>query len=103
MTSDKSAAFSKAVDGIQAHDPMTDQQGARALAEFASRNAARRQRRVWSRRVASWDQHGSAGLAKVTAAVLNAADAPPGARVVDLGCGNGQLGLAQAWWAHRDR
>lgn len=67
-----------------------------ALAEFATRNAARRQRSVWSRRVASWDQHGSAGLTKVTAAVLDAARTEPGTQVVDLGCGNGQIGLPLA-------
>lgn len=96
MTSDKSAGVRKALDDVQVHDPATEQQAARALAEFATRNAARRQRKVWSRRVASWDQHGSAGLTKVTAAVLDAAKAAPGARVVDLGCGNGQLGLPLA-------
>lgn len=32
----------------------------------------------------------------MTAAVLDAADPAPGARVVDLGCGNGQLGLPLA-------
>jgi ubiquinone/menaquinone biosynthesis C-methylase UbiE len=46
--------------------------------------------------VASWDQHGSAGLVQVTAAVLDAADVSPGARVVDLGCGTGQVSLPLA-------
>jgi 2-polyprenyl-3-methyl-5-hydroxy-6-metoxy-1,4-benzoquinol methylase len=67
--------------------------GASALARFATASAVRRQRRVWSGRVASWDQHGSAGLASVTAAAVAAAAARPGLQVVDLGCGNGQLSL----------
>lgn len=96
MTSDKSTARCKGLDDTPVHSPVTDQSAARALAEFARRNAARRQRKVWSRRVASWDQHGSAGLTKVTAAVLDAARAAPDARVVDLGCGNGQIGLPLA-------
>ena len=67
-----------------------------ALARFATENAVRRQRRVWSGRVASWDQHGSAGLVKVTAAVLDAAGVTPDAQVVDLGCGTGQISLPLA-------
>src|SRR5215469_13873999 len=67
-----------------------------ALARFATQNAVRRQRRVWSGRVASWDQHGSAGLTAVTAAVLDAADVKPDAQVVDLGCGTGQISLPLA-------
>ena len=68
----------------------------RALASFATQHAVRRQRRVWSGRVASWDQHGSAGLTKVTAAVVAAADVKPDSAVVDLGCGNGQISLPLA-------
>lgn len=82
MTSDKSTAAS--------------QPTARTLAEFATRNAASRQRRVWSRRVTSWDQHGSAGLSKVVAAVLDAARTSPGDRVADLGCGTGQISVPLA-------
>jgi SAM-dependent methyltransferase len=67
-----------------------------ALVRFATRNAVRRQRRVWSGRVASWDKHGSAGLAAVTAAVLEAVDVEPDAQVVDLGCGTGQISLPLA-------
>ena len=68
-----------------------------SLARFATENAVRRQRRVWSARVASWDQHGSAGLTKVTAAVLDAAASyDAGAMIVDLGCGTGQLSLPLA-------
>lgn len=70
-----------------------------SLARFATEHAVRRQRRVWSGRVASWDRHGSAGLVKVTAAVLEAADATPAGLdtlVVDLGCGTGQLSLPLA-------
>jgi SAM-dependent methyltransferase len=66
------------------------------LARFATDAVLRRQRRVWSLRAASWDQHGSAGLGKVTAAVLDAAAVKPGEVVVDLGCGTGQLSLPLA-------
>jgi 2-polyprenyl-3-methyl-5-hydroxy-6-metoxy-1,4-benzoquinol methylase len=66
------------------------------IASMATRRGVRRQRRVWSRRVSSWDQHGSAGLGTVTAAVLTAADVRPGDRVVDLGCGQGQISLPLA-------
>jgi 2-polyprenyl-3-methyl-5-hydroxy-6-metoxy-1,4-benzoquinol methylase len=68
----------------------------KALARFATQNAVRRQRRVWSGRVASWDQHGSAALTAVTAAVLEAADVKPDAQIVDLGCGTGQISLPLA-------
>lgn len=70
--------------------------GRDSLTRFATENAVRRQRRVWSSRVASWDQHGSAGLTRVTAAVLDATDAGSDAQVVDLGCGTGQLSLPLA-------
>lgn len=96
MTLNRSAADRRTLDDPSARDRASAQSPARALAEFATKNAVRRQRSVWSRRVASWDQHGSAGLAKVTAAVLDAAHTEPGARVVDLGCGNGQIGLPLA-------
>ena len=66
------------------------------LARLATESTIRRQRRVWSRRVNTWDHHAPAGLEKVTAAVLAAADARPGSRVVDLGCGTGQLSLPLA-------
>jgi ubiquinone/menaquinone biosynthesis C-methylase UbiE len=71
-------------------------QDRRGLARFATENAVRLQRRTWSRRVASWDQHGSANLGQATAAVLAAATAGPGAQVVDLGCGTGQISIPLA-------
>src|SRR5579862_3786139 len=77
-----------------AHEQESD--GRNSLARVATTSAVRRQRRVWSGRVASWDQHGSVGLSGVTAAVLDAADVKPGRRVVDLGCGTGQLSLPLA-------
>ena len=66
------------------------------LAQYATRHAVRRQRRVWSGRVVSWDQHSSAGLTEVTAAALGAANAGPQTRAVDLGCGTGQISLPLA-------
>ncbi len=71
-------------------------EGRNSLARVATENAVRRQRRVWSGRVASWDQHGSAGLVQVTAAVLDAADVTPETQVLDLGCGTGQISLPLA-------
>jgi 2-polyprenyl-3-methyl-5-hydroxy-6-metoxy-1,4-benzoquinol methylase len=70
--------------------------GGQRLARFAAQRAAHRQRRVWSGRVATWDQHGSAGLTTVTTALLQAAGARPGILVVDLGCGTGQISLPLA-------
>jgi 2-polyprenyl-3-methyl-5-hydroxy-6-metoxy-1,4-benzoquinol methylase len=77
----------------------SQQKGAEAqhgLASLATRRTVRRQRRVWSQRVSSWDQHGSAGLGAVTTAVLQAAAVRPGDQVVDLGCGQGQISLPLA-------
>ncbi len=76
--------------------PSGRERPASKLAWLATQQTTRRQRRVWSRRVASWDQHGSAGLTKVTAAVLAAAAVGPGDLVVDLGCGNGQISIPLA-------
>ena len=70
--------------------------GRHSLARVATDNAVRRQRRVWSGRVASWDHYGSAGLVQVTAAVLDVAAVTPGTQVVDLGCGTGQISLPLA-------
>ena len=66
------------------------------LAWLATRRSASRQRRVWSRRVGSWDQHGSAELTRVTAAVVSVATAQPGDAVLDLGCGTGQISVPLA-------
>jgi SAM-dependent methyltransferase len=78
-------------------DPgFADQPARNRLARYATKNAVRRQRRFWSGRVSTWDQHGSAALGRVTAAVLQAADVSPDAQVVDLGCGNGQISLPLA-------
>ena len=63
---------------------------------MATSSTIRRQRRIWSRRVNSWDHHTPSGLEKVTAAVLAAASPRPGDQVVDLGCGTGQLSLPLA-------
>ncbi|HEY7014766.1 MAG TPA: class I SAM-dependent methyltransferase [Streptosporangiaceae bacterium] len=66
------------------------------LARYATQHAVHRQRSVWSGRVATWDQHGAAGLSGVTDVVLGAADIFPGAQVVDLGSGTGQISLPLA-------
>jgi ubiquinone/menaquinone biosynthesis C-methylase UbiE len=76
--------------------PENNERARGRLARLATQNAARRQRAVWSGRVASWHLHGSAGLAAVTAAVLQAAGAMPGQVAADLGCGTGQLSLPLA-------
>ena len=69
---------------------------ATGLADLARRRTTRRQRRVWSGRAGSWHQHGSANLAKVTAAVVQVAAVRPGDFAVDLGSGNGQLSIPLA-------
>src|SRR5215469_1736283 len=66
------------------------------LADLARRSAVRRQRRVWSGRVANWDKHGSANLTTVTAAVIAVAGVQPGDVVLDLGAGHGQVSLPLA-------
>lgn len=66
------------------------------LATLATQRATNRQRRVWSRRVSSWDLHGSANLGAVTAAVIAAANVQPGDEVLDLGCGTGQISIPLA-------
>jgi ubiquinone/menaquinone biosynthesis C-methylase UbiE len=53
-------------------------------------------RLLQARRARSWDRRSSIGLEKVTAAVLAAADVPPGCQVLDIGCGSGQLSLLLA-------
>jgi len=78
------------------HQTLRDHEPPNRLASVATRTTIRRQRRIWSRRVSSWDQHGSAGLGTVTAAVIAAAAVQPGCEVVDLGCGQGQVSLPLA-------
>lgn len=80
-------------DAQQGHAPIAS---AGALARLATGSAARRQRRVWSRRVTTWDHHTPDGLEKVSKAVLAAAGTRPGEQVVDLGCGTGQISLPLA-------
>jgi SAM-dependent methyltransferase len=66
------------------------------LAALATQRSTSRQRRVWSRRVGSWDQHGSANLGSVTSAVVGVAAAQEGTAVLDLGCGTGQISIPLA-------
>lgn len=95
MTGHK-AADSKS-SGDMVHASGRDGAGAAGLlSRMATGTTVSRQRRVWSRRVNSWDHHTPAGLEKVTAAVLAAATVSPGDQVVDLGCGTGQLSLPLA-------
>lgn len=77
-------------------DQIADANSPGRLGRLATRTTIRRQRLFWSNRVNSWDHHTPAGLEKVTAAVLAAANVQPGDRVVDLGCGTGQLSLPLA-------
>jgi 2-polyprenyl-3-methyl-5-hydroxy-6-metoxy-1,4-benzoquinol methylase len=93
MTSSKTPA--RGAEG-RAISPESNDRARGRLARLATQNAVRRQRYVWSGRVASWHQHGSVGLAAVTAVVLQAAETIPGQVVVDLGCGTGQLSLPLA-------
>jgi ubiquinone/menaquinone biosynthesis C-methylase UbiE len=76
--------------------PVALAHSAGTLGRLATRTAVRRQHRVWSRRVSSWDHHTPSGLEKVTAAVLAAAQPRPGQQVIDLGCGTGQVSLPLA-------
>src|SRR5215469_684694 len=89
MTSSKSASHQDELVLPAVAGRGEDRQAMRVLAEFATRSAARRQRAVWSRRVGSWDQHGSAGLA----AVIDAARVAPGALVQERPV------AAEAWMA----
>lgn len=71
-----------------------DAAGDRVHSGSGSANIARQQR-FWTRRAASWD-HGASnnpGLVRVVDRVLAEAAAAPDARVLDLGCGSGQLTL----------
>jgi ubiquinone/menaquinone biosynthesis C-methylase UbiE len=79
-----------------APERITGLDSASRLGRLATGSTVRRQRRIWSRRVNSWDHHTPSGLEKVTAAVLAAVSPQPGDQVVDLGCGTGQLSLPLA-------
>ncbi len=81
-------------EGNKAH--AHSQRPAAQLASLATQRVTSRQRRVWSRRVSSWDQHGSANLGNVTSALIAAATVQPGDAVLDLGCGNGQISIPLA-------
>ena len=54
-----------------------------------------RQRRFWNRNASSWDRQAAEnpGLARAVERVVAEATPGPGERVVDLGCGSGQLAL----------
>jgi 2-polyprenyl-3-methyl-5-hydroxy-6-metoxy-1,4-benzoquinol methylase len=54
------------------------------------------QRRVWDRRVDTWDHEGVPGLDKVVAAIVSATEARAGMTAVDLGCGSGQVSIPLA-------
>jgi 2-polyprenyl-3-methyl-5-hydroxy-6-metoxy-1,4-benzoquinol methylase len=57
-----------------------------------------RQRRIWNKRAAAWDHHAqhNPGLVRVAERIIADADTRPSDRVVDLGCGSGQLALRLA-------
>jgi SAM-dependent methyltransferase len=83
-------------NGDESKAPGSSSRPTSQLASLATRRATNRQRRIWSRRVTSWDQHGSANLGAVTSAVLGVAAVEPGADVLDLGCGTGQISIPLA-------
>lgn len=58
--------------------------------------AVARERRLWNRRAATWDDDGSAGLGAVVEAVLRECRRVPGAVAVDLGAGSGQVTIPLA-------
>jgi ubiquinone/menaquinone biosynthesis C-methylase UbiE len=57
-----------------------------------------RQRRFWGKRAVAWDHHAqhNPGLVRVVDRVIADAGAKPSDRVVDLGCGSGQLAIRLA-------
>ncbi len=60
---------------------------------FSDRLGIILQRTVWQRRVGSWEHEASPGLERVIDAVVDAASVGDSDRVVDLGCGSGQVAL----------
>ena len=82
--------------GAMARAQVAGVDSAGRLGRLATNTTVRRQRRVWTSRVNSWDHHTPAGLERVTAAVLASVEVSPGDQVVDLGCGTGQLSIPLA-------
>ncbi len=70
------------------------------MSEFLTSRVTRRQRRVWSKRVDSWDGHDAEGLDAVAEMTVQLASHTTGSRCVDLGCGTGRLAipLAKLGW-----
>ncbi|NNN22142.1 MAG: class I SAM-dependent methyltransferase [Acidimicrobiales bacterium] len=58
--------------------------------------AIERQKKVWNRRVSTWEHHGVLGLEKVINAVLDLSQVQAGMQVLDIGCGTGTLALPMA-------
>lgn len=66
---------------------------------FSERLGIFLQRTVWQRRVGSWEHEASPGLERVIEAVVAIASVGSEDRVVDLGCGSGQVALEVAPFA----
>lgn len=80
-----------AADGDPA--PITTRSRRLSLRQALSVN---RERLVWGRRTASWEQKGAQGLTSVVQAVLDRCRTLPGTVAIDLGCGSGQVTLPLA-------
>ena len=68
-------------------------QAAPTAPDAVAARGARRVRRLWDRRVQAWEHHAAVGLERVVDALVAEAGPAEGKKVVDLGCGTGQLSI----------